>query len=291
MGEVWKARDTRLERVVAIKFSHEQFTERFEREARAIAALNHPNIAQIYDVGDNYIVMEYVDSAPISTGESTRRIVDAVAQVAEGLAAAHDAGFVHRDLKPDNILVTKSGIPKILDFGIARRDRVSQQDDRTRTVGRTDSGSVVGTIAWISPEQVRGDAVDQRSDIFSLGVILYELLAGANPFVRDRPIETMHAILKEHPGDLPESVAPSLRQVVLHAIEKHADHRFQSARDFAFALRVTGTATGITAIPKEKPATRRTLLFSVRRPRGVHRFSRCRVSRISVQSSGSGPGR
>ena len=249
MGEVYKARDPRLNRMVAIKVSREQFGERFEREARAIAALNHPNIAQIYDLGENYIVMEFVDGAPLRKPESLRRLVDVTAQVADGLAAAHAAGFVHRDLKPDNILVTRSGVAKILDFGIAQRVAGSRREDQqTRTLTATDPGTVVGTIAYMSPEQVCGSAVDHRSDIFSLGVILYELLSGARPFERPTPVETMHAILKEDPPALPDNHSPSLRQVVAHALEKQAERRFQSASDLAFALRMSGTGTVIAGV-------------------------------------------
>src|SRR5580698_10627778 len=164
MGEVWKARDTRLERFVAIKVSREKFSERFNREARAVAALNHTNICQLYDVGPDYLVMEYVAGTPVSPPETTRKLLDMAVQMSDGLAAAHAAGIVHRDLKPDNILLTKDGRIKILDFGLAK---AAQEEiapaDATRTVAvgvlndaLTNPGTTLGTIAYMSPEQARG---------------------------------------------------------------------------------------------------------------------------------------
>src|ERR1051325_2173937 len=157
MGEVYKARDTRLDRVVAIKFSKEAFSERFEREARAIAALNHPNICQLYDVGPNYLVMELIQGQPVASVDSARKLLDIAVQIADGLAAAHAAGIVHRDLKPDNILLTHSGLVKILDFGLAKAaPSGNAAQDVTRTVALTDAGTTIGTIAYMSPEQARG---------------------------------------------------------------------------------------------------------------------------------------
>src|SRR5436305_7038019 len=169
MGEVWKACDPRLNREVAIKTSREQFTERFEREARAIAALNHPNICQIYDVGPDYLVMEHVDGTRVGTVDSNRRVLEIAVQIADGLAAAHGAGFVHRDLKPDNILVTHDGRVKILDFGIAKHLLSADTAEATRSISTTEPGRVLGTAAYMSPEQARGQKVDGRSDQFSLG--------------------------------------------------------------------------------------------------------------------------
>jgi serine/threonine protein kinase len=162
MGAVYKARDTRLDRTVAIKVSQTQFTERFEREARAVAALNHPNICQLYDVGENYLVMEFVDGAPISRPDSTRKLLDQAVQIADGLSAAHAAGIVHRDLKPANILITSPqskdpGRVKILDFGLAKSAADdSKPDEATRTAAITEAGTTVGTISYMSPEQARG---------------------------------------------------------------------------------------------------------------------------------------
>src|ERR1700746_1352316 len=185
MGEVYKARDTRLDRTVAIKVSKEAFSERFEREARAVAALNHPNICQLYDVGPDYLVMEFVEGAPIASVDSTRKLLDIAVQISDGLAAAHAAGIVHRDLKPDNVLITRDGRVKILDFGLAKAAHGEiGDDDATRTIDAgeralTDPGTAVGTVAYMSPEQARGERnLTAQSDQFSLGLVLYELAAG-----------------------------------------------------------------------------------------------------------------
>ena len=154
MGEVWKARDTRLDRTVAVKVSRDQFSERFEREARAIAALNHPNVAQIYDVGDRYLVMEYVNGEPLRPPSDVRKVLDVAVQIADGLAAAHSAGFVHRDLKPANILLTRDGRVKILDFGLAKRGAAAAACDETATI-LSDPGTIVGTASYMSPEQAQ----------------------------------------------------------------------------------------------------------------------------------------
>jgi len=252
MGEVWKARDTRLDRIVAIKFSQAAFSDRFQREARAVAALNHPNIATLYDVGPDYLVMEYVEGAPVGPGGGMRRILDLAAQIADGLAAAHAAGLAHRDLKPDNILVTRAGQVKILDFGLARQTGIPAQDEATLTV--TQPGTVLGTIGYMSPEQVRGAEAGHRSDIFSFGVILHELVTGERPFRRDTVVETMNAILKEDPPELPDSVPSGLRQVIAHALEKEPDQRFQSVKDMGFALR---TLSALTQAPSAAAASRR----------------------------------
>src|SRR3954470_17281777 len=153
MGEVYKATDTRLDRTVAIKMSKEAFSERFEREARAVAALNHPNICQLYDVGPDYLVMEFIEGAPIAPVDTTRKLLDIAVQIADGLAAAHTAGIIHRDLKPDNILITRDGRVKILDFGLAKIITADNpNDDATRAMTRTEAGATLGTIAYMSPE-------------------------------------------------------------------------------------------------------------------------------------------
>src|ERR1017187_2552870 len=180
MGEVWKARDTRLDRIVVIKTSHAKFSERFEREARAVAALNHPNICQLYDVGPDYLVMEYVDGSPVTPPDSPRKLLDIAVQMSDGLAAAHAAGVVHRDLKPDNILITREGKIKILDFGLSKAGQSKLgPDDATLAVpgNLTDPGTTLGTIAYMSPEQARGEAnLTPQSDQFSLGLVLYGLV-------------------------------------------------------------------------------------------------------------------
>ena len=216
--------------------------QRFELEARAVAALNHPNIVAIYDVGDGYIVSELVDGEPLRGGKlGLRKTIDIAVQIASGLAAAHDAGIVHRDLKPDNILLTRDGRPKILDFGLAKlQPNAAAAGGETVTV-RTEAGVVMGTPGYMSPEQVRGLATDHRSDIFSVGVILYELLAGKRAFQADTSVEVMTAILKQDPPELPETVPAGVRQIVAHCLEKEAARRFQSAHDLGFALSVITT--------------------------------------------------
>ncbi len=195
MGEVYKARDTRLERMVAIKQSKEAFSERFEREARAIAALNHNNICQLYDVGPDYLVMEFVEGTPIAPVDSTRKLLDIAIQIADGLAAAHAAGIIHRDLKPDNILITRDGRVKILDFGLAKAVTADRtQNDATRTIAVTGAGTTIGTIAYMSPEQARANVeLTPQSDQFSLGLVLYELATGQRAFRRDSAAEIMTA--------------------------------------------------------------------------------------------------
>jgi serine/threonine protein kinase len=238
MGEVWKARDTRLDRAVAIKFSQADFTDRFEREARAIAALNHPNICQIYDVGPNYLVMEFVDGAPVAAPGDTRKLLDIAAQIADGLAAAHAAGFIHRDLKPDNILITRESRVKILDFGLAKHFAAARSaSDATLTITATDPGTVVGTVAYMSPEQARGLELDTRSDQFSFGLILYELASGKRAFQRASSAETMAAIIREEPEPLPASVPAPLRWTIERCLAKDPGERYDSTRDLYRELR------------------------------------------------------
>jgi len=261
MGEVYRARDTRLGRDVALKILPAELAndatrrQRFEQEARAVAALNHPNIVAVYDVGDGYIVSELVDGEPLRAGRlGLRKTIEMAAQIASGLAAAHAAGIVHRDLKPDNILLTRDGRPKILDFGLAKVEtaRAAAADDATVTV-RTEAGQVMGTPGYMSPEQVRGLATDHRSDIFSFGVILYELLAGKRAFHGETSVETMTAILKQEAPEMPETVPPGLRQIVAHCLEKDAGNRFQSAKDLGFAL-VSLSQSGSQSAVRTAPA-------------------------------------
>ena len=241
MGGVYKARDTRLDRIVAIKTSAAQFSERFEREARAVAALTHPNVCQLYDVGPDYLVMEFVEGTPIAPPDSPRKLLDMAVQMSEGLAAAHAAGIVHRDLKPDNILITRDGRVKILDFGLAKA--AQQQigpDDATvaAPVNLTDPGTTLGTIAYMSPEQARGEVnLTAQSDQFSLGLVLYELAAGKKAFQRGSAAETMTAIIREDAEPLPPSVPAPFRWIVERLLHKEPVERYDSTRDLYRELR------------------------------------------------------
>ena len=229
MGEVWKARDTRVDRPVALKFAQAGFSERFERESRAIAALNHPNICQLYDIGPDFLVIEYVDGTPLRTPGDWRRLLDIAIAVASGLADAHAAGIVHRDLKPDNILVRPDGVVKILDFGLAKWALEGILD--TRTMSATAVGSIVGTVAYMSPEQATGRDLDARSDQFSFGLILYELACGKRPFARPSSAETMAAIIRDEPESLPADVPRPLAWIIERCLAKDPAERYDSTRD------------------------------------------------------------
>jgi serine/threonine-protein kinase len=253
MGQVWRARDTRLDRFVAIKILPDELVEdadalaRFEREAKAVAALSHPNILAIHDFARQgsvvYAVMELLEGETLgdrlaADTLSARRAVEYALQIAHGLAAAHERGIVHRDLKPQNVFVTRDGQIKLLDFGLAKSTRSSMGG---QTGALTQPGLVLGTVGYMSPEQVRGEGVDYRSDIFAFGIILYEMLAGQRAFQRDSDVETMIAILKEDPAELMpagHAVPRELTELVAHCLEKSPEQRFQSARDLAFALKV-----------------------------------------------------
>ena len=196
MGEVYKARDTRLQRTVAIKVAKGQFTERFEREARAISALNHPNICTLYDVGPNYLVMEYIDGSPLNRPLPLDQALKTAAEIADALDAAHRQGIVHRDLKPANILVTKSGL-KLLDFGLAKRGAPIRPTvaEETVTEPQTQDGAIVGTLQYMAPEQLQGKEADFRSDIFAFGLVLYEMLTGRCAFEAANLASLIAAIL------------------------------------------------------------------------------------------------
>ena len=246
MGEVYRARDSRLGRDVALKILPDPaHRARFEQEARAIAALNHPNILSVFDVGENYFVSELVDGESLRSMAQmpARKAIEIAAQIADGLAAAHAAGIVHRDLKPENVMVTRDGRAKILDFGLAKIQETVSDPDATQLMNKTQPGVVMGTVGYMSPEQVRGKAADYRSDIFSFGLVLYEMLAGKRAFAADSAVEVMNAILTADPPELPGTVPAALAQIVNHCIEKNPADRFQSARDLAFGLRALATPT------------------------------------------------
>ena len=236
--------------------------ERFDREARAVAALSHPNILAIYDVGDYdgipYVAVELLEGDTLRPHLGTSPLplstaLDYAVQIGRGLAAAHDRGIVHRDLKPENIFVTRDGQVKLLDFGLATEPSGELGDEATR-LARTEAGLVLGTAGYMSPEQVRGEHADVRSDIFSFGCVLYEMLAARRAFASTSRIETLHAVLKEHPPDLTSlrsDVSQSLNRVVRRCLEKAPEGRFQTARDLVFALenlaRGIGTDAGALA--------------------------------------------
>jgi serine/threonine protein kinase len=231
MGQVWKARDPRLDRIVAIKVSREQFNERFGVEARAVAALNHPHICQLYDVGPDYLVMEFIEGAPLKGPLLLDKAVECAAQILDALDAAHQKGITHRDLKPANILVTKQGI-KLLDFGLAKQAvRLTEQDP---TKALTEQGQILGTLQYMSPEQLQGKEVDTRSDLFSFGCVLYEMLTGRRAFAGESVASVIAAILEREPSPL--TVAPRLERIVKRALAKDPDQRFQTARDLKAAL-------------------------------------------------------
>lgn len=234
MGEVYRARDTRLARTVAIKVSQEQFSERFAREAQAIATLNHPHICTLHDVGPDYLVMEFVDGVPMTGPLPMTEALRYAEQIADALDHAHRRGVVHRDLKPGNILVTKSGI-KLLDFGLAKTEAPIQVDATTRTIAMTQAGTILGTLQYMSPEQVEGKETDARSDIFSFGAVLYEMVTGKKAFDGASPASVLAAVMKDHPQAPPELIGP-LEPVLRRCLAKDPDERWQSAADLKWAL-------------------------------------------------------
>jgi len=247
MGEVWKARDTRLGRDVAIKVCAERFSDRFRREARAIAALNHPHICTLYDVGADCLVMEYIEGAPIQGPMPLERALKYAAQIADALDAAHRKGIVHRDLKPANILVTKSGV-KVLDFGLAKMQTAVAGAE---TEAASERGAILGTLHYMSPEQVQGKETDARSDIFSFGLVLYEMLTGRRAFEAENSASVIAAILDRDPPNLEEIGPAGLQRVLRRCLAKDPDERWQSARDLKTALEWTAEVA-----PQARPRRR-----------------------------------
>jgi serine/threonine-protein kinase len=259
MGEVYRALDTRLGREVAVKvisghlLADPNALARFEREARTVAALSHPNIVALFDVGRQngvvFAVMELLEGESLEPHLATqrlswRRAIEIAISIADGLASAHGKGLVHRDLKPANIFITGDGLVKLLDFGLAKDDpfRSTPHAGDAPGAAETEPGVILGTVGYMAPEQVKGERADHRSDIFSLGCVLYEMLIGRRPFGGDTPAETLAAILRDEPAGIAAAgrdVPPRVDAVVRRCLEKNPDHRFQSARDLAFALRET----------------------------------------------------
>src|SRR5438105_1904264 len=299
MGEVYRARDEKLNRDVAIKvlpilLSQDQDRlRRFEQEAQAAGALNHPNILAVHDVGMHdgapYIVSELLEGEELREQLNDgslpqRKALDYAQQIAQGLAAAHEQGITHRDLKPENLFVTTDGRVKILDFGLAklrplRNESVSSEIDTRKQI--TDPGTVMGTVGYMSPEQVRGHEADHRSDIFSFGSILYEMLSGQRAFRRETMAETMTAILKEEPPELSETnakISLPLEKIVRRCLEKKPEGRFHSASDLAFALEALSTSSGSQGTaPVLSPVTDSQTGFS-----GFRLFANPRVAWIAA---------
>ncbi|HSP94123.1 MAG TPA: protein kinase [Thermoanaerobaculia bacterium] len=287
MGEVWRARDSRLAREVAIKVLPASFSadaerlRRFEQEAKAAGLLNHPNITAVYDIGTHegapYVVQELLEGetlrSELAGGRfSLRKAIDYARQIAQGLAAAHEKGIVHRDLKPENLFVTRDGRIKILDFGLAKLTRTeegSQVTNLPTATAGTEPGVVLGTLGYMSPEQVKGKSTDARSDIFAFGAILYEMLSGRHAFHADSAAETMSAILREDPPDLSltnQNISPGLDRIVRHCLEKNPEQRFHSAHDLAFDLEelsgVSSPERPISAVSAARAVRPRRLLIA-----------------------------
>jgi len=277
MGEVYRAHDARLNRAVAIKVLPHAIADdagrmaRFEQEARSIAALNHPNILAIYDVGvedgTSYLVMELLEGETLHErlkrgALPVRKAVEIGTQIAYGLAAAHERGIIHRDLKPENIFLTKDGHVKLLDFGLAKEQSGSGNGSSASSAAltmRTAPGVVMGTAPYMAPEQVRGEMVDYRADIFSFGAVLYEMLTGKRAFGEASPVETMNAILNSDPPEIDSAgvkVSPGLDRIVRHCLEKNPADRFQSARDLTFALGALSGSGSTSALPAIRTASR-----------------------------------
>ena len=305
MGEVWRARDRRLQRLVALKILPREVSgdpsrrARFEQEARALGALNHPNIVCIYDVGEDdgraYLVSELVEGEPLRAlldrgALPLRKAVEIAGQMADGMAAAHALGIVHRDLKPENAMVTRAAQVKLLDFGLAKQSGPAPgENTATVALALSEPGVVMGTVGYMSPEQVRGEPADARSDIFSFGCVLYEMLTGKRAFQAPTGVETMHAILKAEPVDFEGEQARlplAVTTIVRRCLEKRAEQRFQSAADLAFALRSVSGANATTVQPMVAPAPHGAQTLDLGRGRDPRRTG---VVRAGVPRPGSHP--
>ena len=262
MGKVYRGLDTRLGRAVAIKISGEQFSKRFEHEARAISALNHPHICTLYDVGPNYMVTELVEGETLGhwlqRAPAVERSVEIARQVLEALRAAHDAGIIHRDLKPANIMVRSDGYVKVLDFGLAKRMPATGALQNEDTVTNLSvPGQILGTVAYMSPEQIQGEEVDPRSDLFSFGIVLYEMLTGERPWRRKSQVDTLHAILHDDPPPMQAS-SPLLAQlapIVQKLLSKNPAERYPSAAAVLDALASPPMSGSAACVTNAKPLT------------------------------------
>ncbi|HTS26939.1 MAG TPA: protein kinase [Bryobacteraceae bacterium] len=264
MGEVWKARDTRLDRTVAIKVSGAHFSERFEREARAVAALNHPHICQLYDVGPDYLVMEYIEGKPLAGPLPLDQALDFAIQIAEALDAAHQKGIVHRDLKPANILVTRSGV-KLLDFGLAKVGASAEATaaGETQAMSLTRENTILGTLQYMAPEQLEGHEVDARADIFAFGAVLYEMLTGRKAFEGGSQASLISAIMTREPPAVSGVAPAAVDHVLRRSLAKDPAGRWQTARDLALELRWIreGGAHASASAPAPRPKRRETFAW------------------------------
>lgn len=281
MGEVWKARDSRLNRDVALKVLPDHLSRdaealaRFDREAKAVAALSHPNILVLYDVGADagihFVVTELLEGETlrerIARGPLPwRKAAEMGAAIAEGLAAAHSKGIVHQDIKPANIFLTSDGRVKILDFGLAQVRGAPTEDESTVTLTEAGNRIVMGTIGYMSPEQVRGEKAQASSDVFSLGCVLYEMVSGRRAFTGKPSSDTLAAILKEEPpalADSPKPIPPEFQRVIERCLAKNPAQRFHSAHDLAFALRSVSDPAGESKAALPAGFSRRALAGSI----------------------------
>jgi len=277
MGEVYRARDTRLKRDVAIKVVHgdvprdTERIRRFEQEARAASALSHPNVCAVFDLGTYqgapFVVMELLEGETLRSRLSSgpvpvRKAIEWAAQIARGLAAAHEKGILHRDLKPENLFVTKDGRVKVLDFGLAKLtqpEALAGEGAATMSLSGTEAGVILGTIGYMAPEQVRGEGADARTDLFALGAVLYELVTGRRAFRGATFVETGHAILNDEPEPLEtrgRNFVPGLAPIIRRCLEKNRRERFQSAQDLAFALEQLVAGAPAMAVRSAPPSRR-----------------------------------